>query len=165
MARISSVGSQRRLRGLNRMRWDDAYIAREVGMSIGSIVGVKTGDVGDIDTEEALKIQRFYDTYWDKDGGSAEAYGLAVTGRYPPPICWDDDTINDPAVGPEWGISGRFHPSVMLELALLPRVPDKLVVLHREGLSMAEVMEYLGVESLKHMRTQARKAGVKFEEV
>ncbi|MDA3624280.1 hypothetical protein OU415_02460 [Saccharopolyspora sp. WRP15-2] len=109
---IDGTGTRRRLQGLVAIGWSQAKLAAELGMSPSNLGRVIAAEHVLVSTARAM--QRLYDRLWStappeethRDQITASrARRHALRHRWPVPMAWDDDTIDDPAARP----SGAFR--------------------------------------------------------
>lgn len=93
---VLSVGSVRRIRALARMGWNSRTVAAEAGVNPGSIRGIDSR----IRKSTADAVAEAYDRLSMRQGPHRKAATTARNLGWPPPLAWDDDTIDDPAATP-----------------------------------------------------------------
>ncbi|MBD2760055.1 hypothetical protein IEE94_11105 [Yimella sp. cx-573] len=109
--RIDGTGTRRRLQALGAIGWTWAAIGRELGCSgqnIRAIVEqVEARESGLVTAATARTIRDFYDQAWQAPPPADSGYQVGEQARarrraqergWPPPMAWDDDTIDDPGV-------------------------------------------------------------------
>jgi hypothetical protein len=97
-AEIDSTGTRRRVRALERMGWPIRTIAADLGVTSPAVRAWIVGERVRRDT--AARVAALYDRYWATPGPSRRAALLAEAAGWPPPLAWDDDSIDDPAARP-----------------------------------------------------------------
>ncbi|WP_333745525.1 hypothetical protein [Streptomyces sp. IBSBF 2950] len=106
---VDATGPLRRLRALGAMGFPDAILARELDMhpmNLHTVLGQATVTVG-----TAQRVAALYDRAWNADPrtfgatprGVARTLARAAAARWPSPLAWDDETIDDPAAVPDLG--------------------------------------------------------------
>jgi len=97
---IDSTGTRRRLQALTAMGWTQDQIAKEVGCSRAAINKLVKRTYRQVYSGTALRIQQAYDRISMTPGPSNISRAKARQFGYLPPLCWDDDTIDDPKAKP-----------------------------------------------------------------
>lgn len=95
---IPSIGSARRLQALAAIGWPLRELADRLGVTFKRVYAVPRHPL--ITVRNARKIRAVYDELWDKPGPSPRTVSISRLKGYPPPLAWDDDTIDDPAATP-----------------------------------------------------------------
>lgn len=102
-AMLPSIGAHRRMRALAAIGWSRATIAAEVGMSAsGTVFHQERITQGLHD-----RIAAVYDRLCLTPGPSEPSRKYAAKQGWPPPMAWDEDTIDDPAAQPDFGAPVR----------------------------------------------------------
>lgn len=101
---VENVGLRRRVRALCRMGWRFEDIAREAGYTGNYPAGwlnnlLRTN--GKVHIKTHAKISGAYDRLCMKKGPSDHSRKIAVKRRWPPPLAWDDEDIDDPQAKPQ----------------------------------------------------------------
>ena len=98
---LSAVGTTRRIRALARMGWTLQHIGERMGVTRASVAASTSGRR--VTARTARTIRDIYDDLWDVPGPSATTIRRATRAGWPPPLAWDDDTIDrvdgEPATG------------------------------------------------------------------
>lgn len=100
---VDSTGTQRRLRALAAVGWRYADIADEVGASRTRIGHLAVGLFPTVHRDTAAAIADVYDRLSMTAGPSDRSRAVAAGRGWPPPLAWDDETIDDPAARPDRG--------------------------------------------------------------
>lgn len=96
--RVPALGTQRRIRALQRMGWPMKVLITEFGMQhIGSLTSIFTYDVVKADTE--ARVREVFERLEATPGPSSIAAKRAAGRGYAPPAAWDD--IDDPNESPK----------------------------------------------------------------
>ena len=96
--RLPALGTQRRIRALQRMGWPMTVLAPEMGYNdIGSLTSICTGTWVLPDT--ARKVSEVYERLSAVPGPSSIAAKRAAGRGYAPPLAWDD--IDNPDERPK----------------------------------------------------------------
>jgi hypothetical protein len=101
--RVPKTGTTRRVRALARIGWSMVDIERTAGLSAGMLsAGVlsKSKNRASVARATHLAVAAVYNSLWDKPGPSAWVRNHAARQGWPPPLAWDDDTIDDPDAQP-----------------------------------------------------------------
>jgi hypothetical protein len=101
---VPSIGSRRRVQALMAIGWRhqdmNAWLranAPQTGHRSNLILS-KPGDLLERRTADAVRA--LYDALWSTPGPSASTRARSAAKGWVPPLAWDDDTIDDPAVRP-----------------------------------------------------------------
>lgn len=120
-ARVVRVGVQRRAQALVAGGWGIAPLAREIPMSVTILRRIIAGQP--VWKASADLVVAAYDRLWDRvppqetarqRSAVTQARMLAARNGWARPMCWDDDSIDDPAARPDTGSGaatelGRVH--------------------------------------------------------
>lgn len=107
-ARISGVGTRRRLQALVAVGWTQRRLARELGRSFRNMHRIMFTDMG-VTMAFAGQVRELYDRAWSgppsgmslrERQASTRARRNAQDRGWAPPMAWDDDTIDDPEAIP-----------------------------------------------------------------
>ena len=108
---VDSIGTRRRVQALMALGWHLTAIAADAGVPPCTIRRILDGaDVCIAATRR--KVAATYDRLWNRTPPTTRSHldsrarNLARRSGWPPPMAWDDDTIDDPAAVPEPGTSG-----------------------------------------------------------
>lgn len=105
--RVDSTGTVRRLRALMRLGHRAIEIGELLGVSDEAVLQITRRPT--VYRSTAERVRAVYDQLSMTLGGSDETRRRAERQGWPPPLSWDDDTIDDPAARPV-GVAG--HPVV-----------------------------------------------------
>ncbi len=107
-AAVDAAGSRRRLQALVAAGWSGRVLATLLPMQPGHLNRILRGRPT-VAAATARRVRQLYDKLWDQPPGeatrgqrisAAKARGHAARHNWPPPLAWDDDTIDDPAAQP-----------------------------------------------------------------
>jgi len=107
----SGIGAQRRVRALIARGWSPKAVEHATGLSAASIRCV-LADPQSTSSEVAVAVARTYDQLWDTEPprraaaerAAAEAHREHAERRgWPPPMAYDDDTVDLPEGDPSPG--------------------------------------------------------------
>jgi hypothetical protein len=110
---IDATGTVRRLRALVAAGWPQARIAQKLGWTDANLSALLRRERTIVRTARAVRA--VYDELWQADPLAAgvashvctRARDHAARSGWAPVGAWDDDTIDDPAAGPDWtGVCG-----------------------------------------------------------
>lgn len=159
---IDGSGTRRRVRALARMGWSFAALGERLGVSNDQVGKWAAGDLVRRDT--AARVSALYDRLWDQPGGSVRARNLASAKGWPPPMAWDDASIDDPAASPASTSDIDTVDELAVE-AVLEGVRLQLAgatahaavhALHARGVPAAVVAERIGIQERQVERLKAR---------
>ena len=109
--RVDATGTMRRAQALNALGYPMKWIAVQMGSVGRTFYQIAWGERKFVYFSTALRMQELYgklenDAFPEGHGISQQAIRLAKfyadKRGYPPPGCWDPDTIDDPEAFPEW---------------------------------------------------------------
>lgn len=106
---VNPIGSLRRVEALMRIGWRGIDIANAAGWKTGEAVTNTLRNRRFINHRTATRIQRAYDQLSMMPGPSLQTRRRAEAKGWPPPLAWDDETIDDPTARPA-GVSGSGRP-------------------------------------------------------
>jgi transcriptional regulator with XRE-family HTH domain len=103
-------GTRRRLQALARAGWSLAAVAAESGLQKAHLHRIVQGSRRYVHASTAQIIAATYDRVIAKDPADygltryqiGRAKGAAQRNGYPPAMCWDEDTIDDPRAIAQW---------------------------------------------------------------
>lgn len=95
--RVPAIGTQRRLQALHAIGWPRKELMQRLGVTDH---GTWLTVVDFIRPTTRDKVRALYDELWNKPGPSKWTRTWAANRGYPPPMAWDDDTIDDPDARP-----------------------------------------------------------------
>lgn len=127
--RVSILGARRRIQALLAIGWTHDEMHKRSGIR----TAVKLhSDADTIALSAHHKIAALYDELAMTPGGNTRTQNRARAAGYPPPLAWDDDTIDDPAAQPT-GMKEPRYGVGMDEAAILRRMNGDLTVQLRGG--------------------------------
>lgn len=98
---VSSVGTKRRVRALNRLGWSSYALSERLGKAPCYVASLLRNDL--VSRRTAAVIARLFDelcmTVPPVSASSVRTRNYAARMGWPPPLAWDDD-IDDPAAVP-----------------------------------------------------------------
>ncbi|WP_100813057.1 helix-turn-helix domain-containing protein [Microbacterium lacus] len=127
---VDAIGTQRRLRALGAIGWSGRLIAERYGFSQSLISHMYT--VRRVQTATAHRIAAIYDDLWatppvarspHEQSAITKAKRWALENGWPPPLAWDDDTIDDPNAVP----AEDWEPIIGITVGFLARLDEALV--------------------------------------
>lgn len=148
----TALGARRRLRALAARSWTPGAIESQTGMP-AALISHWTEGRGTISPDLADAITGVFNRLWDRDPPDAtaeerraaeKARARAVTGRWAPPLAWDDDKIDLPDGKPELG----WRPTSRTTRRRADLMEDAEYVRENDGYrqaSVAQVAMRLGV--------------------
>ena len=105
---VPRIGAVRRVQALLAMGWPHHALGAAGIANSAQIIGA-TGDL--ITVQRWRQVRDVYDRLSMTPGPSPETRGWAAKLGYPPPLAWDEETIDDPSATPQTGRpSGRDIP-------------------------------------------------------
>ena len=132
--RIDSTGSLRRLRALQAIGWTQTEIARRIGWTVANINRYFISDPDRINRSTAVTIAKVFNELQLIPGPSDRSRRHAKAKGWPPPLAWDEDTIDDPAATPDIG----RHETVTFE--------DRYTELRELGYHDLQIVSKLGIK-------------------
>lgn len=104
---IDNTGSRRRVQALGAVGWTMKVIAQEVGWQVPQALYRALHSNRGVRPFTAARIAEVYDRLSMQQGPSNSARMRASAKGWPPPLAWDDDTIDDPDAQPYTGSDSR----------------------------------------------------------
>lgn len=98
---VYSIGAARRINALRYMGWPESTIAEKTGIAKGSIRNLAQRNRTTCLLSTHLEIARVYDELSMTRGPSRGAATRARMKGFVSPLCWDEETIDDPSARPE----------------------------------------------------------------
>lgn len=96
--KVDATGTRRRVRALRRIGWPTEEIARRTHLSPASLYEIIKRPTVSRATHYA--VAEVYERLSGTRGPSETSVGRAKKQGWPPPLAWDDDTIDDPKAKP-----------------------------------------------------------------
>lgn len=106
-AYVPAIGVHRRVQALNAIGWSDRRIALDLGLIPGNFASMMRQPL--VTHRRHLDVVALYERLWATTPPQATRYerqgvirtlNRARKNGYPPPMAWDDDTIDDPNATP-----------------------------------------------------------------
>ena len=95
---VSAIGTQRRIRALLRLGWSRAHIGEFLGVKDRAVAEYLSAPT--VTRITADRVAAAYAELSMTPGPSPITRGKARAAGYPPPLAWDDESIDDPAAVP-----------------------------------------------------------------
>lgn len=158
---IDATGTRRRLQALARIGHPYQAIADELGV-VRSCVQQWTSNRR-VTRVTAARVVELYEAWSMRPGPSSKSRARAEAAGWPPPLAWDDDSIDDPAARPVAGtqLVGDVDEVAVARARRGEPVPltraerrAAIAALTAEGLTAAEVAERLGMTKKAVRRRQ-----------
>lgn len=158
-ASMDSTGTRRRLQALMAIGWSQARLCGLIGTSQQNVSLLMRGERRVL-KGTAEKVRSVYDQRWSgppparnrwEHAGITRARSIAAEHGWPPPMAWDDDSIEDPAAQPDLGrrvsiFKARIDDAI--ELLLLGEHPERIAA--RLGVSLAALSMSLRRHAPEH---------------
>lgn len=154
---LDGTGTRRRIRALRRIGWRNEDIAAAAGLhrpSLARLLQVKR-DGTLVQAATAAAVRRAYDALSMTAGPYEQAARLALREGWPPPLAWDDDTIDDPAVDP-YGVRGDEPVRHIGRGATSSVDPEEVLDLLELGEPAARIADLVGVKQASLQKTLER---------
>lgn len=151
---VDATGTRRRLQALGAVGWSCMKIAPYLGIDASGVVRARTAVR--VHARRAREVAAVYDRLWDRPppmgtvaerAAATRARRFAAERGWPPPLAWDDDSIDDPAAEPE---GAGYAPPAMgklpepAEIQHLVQGGDSIEVLaDRYGVNVRSIREKL----------------------
>lgn len=154
--RVPIVGTRRRLRALAAIGYSQDHLLADLGMQPRSCALSKVYTGADYCTaRRAREIAALFDRYRLRPyGPSARAKQDARRKGWPPPFAWDDDTIEDPTVGPDFNAARMAARRAEARRRHDTLTADIIADYRSVGRSDAEVADVLGLRLNSFYRRQ-----------
>lgn len=98
---VSSVGTCRRIQSLAAAGYSLGFIGKELGVTQQAVTAVLKQDM--VIAETAVKVAELFDRLHMTPGPSTRARKWAQRRGWVLPLCWDEDTIDNPDAVPDAG--------------------------------------------------------------
>lgn len=99
--RVDPTGTRRRIQALQALGWTTAHIAEAGGfVSEAAVQKVVTDSTSWVFRTTVNRAARAYASLSMRPGPSRIGAARAARAGWPPPLAWDDDTIDDPTAEP-----------------------------------------------------------------
>lgn len=128
---VDATGTKRRLQALIAIGWTQTYLAQQIGLHRPAMNRLLRNDL--VLSCTARKAREVYDRLWDTRPpettreeriAAQRARSKAVSQDWPPPMAWDDDTIDDPNATPNTSCAAKDAiDSIAVDLACVGRLP------------------------------------------
>jgi len=149
---IDATGTHRRIQALQALGWPRRHLEPAAGLQAGRLSQILRATV--VTRTTATAIAHIFDQLCMTPGPSAVTRHRAAVKDWPPPLAWDDDTIDDPAAEPQH--NARSHINAATERAVERAV--EVERLTAACLSAAEIGDRLGVAARTVVRDRGRMA-------
>lgn len=140
---VDAAGTRRRIQALVALGWTHKALAPYLGVNSAYVGDLATN--GNVTSRHARTVAAVYDRLWDADplqhgvtpAAVKRSRNLANKNGWPPPLAWDDDSIDDPAAKPQLGTGRRRRGDTAAEIAWLVESgeTDTGVIAARVGIS------------------------------
>jgi hypothetical protein len=110
--RILAAGSARRLQALAALGWPLPEISARLSTSFAALRTIRDGRYVNVLSTIADEITTVYEALAMTAGPSQESRRAALRNGWAPPLAWDDESIDDPTVGP-LGLAPDAHPATI----------------------------------------------------
>ena len=162
--KIDGTGTRRRLQALHATGWTWAEIGRELGctgQNVRCIVEQVEARNGHVTAGTARTIRDLYARAWQGPPAPANGYQVGEQNRarrratergWPPPLAWDDETIDDPAAAPHATEPERHTAADLVE-------DIEFLLEHDPTLTAADIADRLGYRTRDAIQAAARRAG------
>lgn len=97
---IDGTGTRRRLQALVAIGWSQRSLADRLEMTGPNLGRVIHGYCDQVLVRTARQVAELYDDLSMTPGPDPRSVARAAAAGWPPPLCWDDDTIDDPTASP-----------------------------------------------------------------
>jgi len=148
---VDATGSSRRLQALVALGWPTRQLATHMGSADhGTVTDITSCNNRTIRRATADAIKALYDDLGMTQGPSRISAARAAKRGWLPPLCWDDDTIDDPAATPDASAVARPGRRTREELV------EDFADLRSHGLTFAGAADRLGMSEQVLERTLYR---------
>lgn len=97
---VDATGTARRLRALAAIGWPMLTLSRRLGGATREYAGQIVNNRQRVRTRTATAVANLYDELSMTLGPSQRTRNAAKAKGWPPPLAWDDETIDDPSARP-----------------------------------------------------------------
>ena len=105
---VGATGTARRLQALVAIGYTQVFLCESIGVTASN--GCRLFDIrrqSHVQAATARRVETVFNALQLTPGPSDRARRHAQRKGWPPPLAWDEDTIDDPAVNPDLGAHGR----------------------------------------------------------
>lgn len=95
-AKVDPTGTVRRVRALVAIGYSQSYLGRRIGWNPANMGDLAHARRRFVQERTRIAVKAVFDELSMTQGPSARSIRLAAREGWPPPIVWDDDTIDDP---------------------------------------------------------------------
>ena len=110
--RILATGSRRRLQALSAIGWTLPDLAARTTVAFATLRGIRDGRHVTVLSPIAATITSLFESLAMTPGPSSVSRRAALRNGWAPPLAWDDESIDDPTVGP-LGLAPDAHPATI----------------------------------------------------
>jgi transcriptional regulator with XRE-family HTH domain len=155
---VDATGTRRRIQALVTIGWSQSRIGELLGMAPGNFN--RTIKADRVQAATARKVKEVYEELWDQPQtetdwrskiSASRSRNYAKEHGWLPPLAWDDETIDDPNVGP----------SVFEETPMVhgeERIGD-IEFLIRSGAGQSEILSRLGFKNMGALERLCQRYG------
>ncbi|USC16212.1 helix-turn-helix domain-containing protein [Rhodococcus sp. 11-3] len=140
--RVPAIGTTRRIQALVANGWTQSYIAEQVGITVANMVPLTFGRQHMVQAAKARTVAALFERLQLEQGPSTRARNIGRKYGWALPLEWDDDAIDNPDATPI--VSRRTKRDDFLGPVIERR--EKVLELTRNGLSIAQIADQLGVD-------------------
>lgn len=97
---VDAAGTRRRIQALARAGWSMQHVAGRLGVKISAVSSYTRPGRKRVEARVARAVRDVYDDLASTPGGYTRSQKWAQRRGWPPPLAWDDETIDDPAATP-----------------------------------------------------------------
>lgn len=152
---VDVSGTRRRIQALSRAGWPMQHLAELLGVTVSTISAYTKPTRKRVLVRVARAVRAVYDDLAMTPGDSKRAAMWAERRGWPPPLAWDDESIDDPAATPWTPTADRDDVDpVVVARAVAGDRPARMSraeraeatrVLTERGLSAAQIADLIGV--------------------
>lgn len=144
---VDSTGSARRLQALSAIGWDSAMVADHIGVTPSRVRAIRAHERPEIHATTRNMISAAYDelsmTLPPDSMWVTRSRTWASRHGWPPPLAWDDDTIDDPEAKPQCGATVTWGATVEDVTFLIETGETLVAIAHRLGLTVDSIYSAL----------------------
>ncbi|MFN8073607.1 MAG: hypothetical protein U0R66_17620 [Mycobacterium sp.] len=104
---VPSVGTVRRLRALVALGHTPKSLGANLSMALGVVRELLEDSHASIDTDTARRVTALFDELHMQPGPSQACRDRAAERGWPPPLAWDEHSIDNPAAEAQFGAKSR----------------------------------------------------------
>lgn len=153
---VDATGTRRRLQALSALGWSMDAVAPYFGVGLAAVHKWRIAE--QVNTTTAERVRAVYDHLSLTQGPSRRSQLNAARMGWPPPLAWDDDSIDNPDAGPAEGWRRTRQDDLRAAREDRERRSAEIRRLNSLGLTAGLIAQRMGVSDrtvVRHRRKEA----------